>query len=349
MKPRLCLLAELHPSVAEWVERNFDIVYRKRADNYKNDMIEEDLAEILLQADPDVAIIEAQPFTSRVFEKARRLSLIVSVRTTPSNVDTEAAREKGVTVANAPGRNATAVAEFTIALILCCARFIPQAYHALKSGQYLLPPGQKALSNPNDVIWTHPALVRRPYMDFRGREICGATLGLFGFGQIGRMVAERARALGMSILVHDPYVDSALVQAQSGVSVDMQTLLKKADFLSLHAKATAETRRIIDKKVFDAMKPTAYLINTARGALVHQADLLDALSRKVIAGAAIDVYESEPLSLGDDLLALDNLIYTPHIGGATVDVVRHQSKFVEQNLEAWLAGKTPPNIWPAKL
>lgn len=348
MKPTLCLLAELYPSVAERVEKVFEVVYRKNPGNPKAGSNESELVELMAKANPEVAVIEAQPFTARVLEASARLGLIASVRTTPSNIDLAAAGARKISITNAPGRNAVAVAEFTIAFLLSCARMIPQSHHALKRGDYLLPEGVKPNNNPNDVIWTNASLSKRPYTDFRGKELRGSALGLYGFGQIGRMVADLAKAFGMRILVCDPYVDAAAIASSGGEKVDFTTLLAESDFLTLHAKVTNETRGAFNIEAFRAMKESAYLVNTARGALIRQEDLFAALSGGLIAGAALDVFESEPLCLGDRLLSLDNLIHTPHIGGATADVVRHQSELVERNLFAWLEGKTLPDLWPVK-
>lgn len=345
MKIRLCVLTEIELYISSQLEENFDIVFRKNAGNAKLGTTEESLIELLEKTQPEIAIIEAQPFTERVIKKGQSLKLIASVRTTPSNVDMKAANEAEILVTNAPGRNAVAVAEFTIALLLNSARYIPQAYYLLKTGNYLLPPGKSADNNPDDVIWSNPLLERRPYIDFRGHELAGATLGIFGFGIIGRMVAERAKALGMKVIMHDPYVSEESAEKAGCTKMNLEEMLSLSDYVSLHAKTTVETREIFNLRTFGMMKNTAFLINTARGALIRQKDLIEALRTGLIAGAAIDVYQSEPLQVGDELLTLNNLIHTPHIGGATVDVIRHQSELVMKNLDAYRRGENLPNLW----
>jgi len=296
----------------------------------------------------EIAIIEAQPFSGKALASAKSLKLIASVRTTPSNVDMAVASGSNILVSNAPGRNAIAVAEFTIGLILACARNIPQAFHALKSGNYLLPAGVPANNNPDDVIWSNPRLERRPYIDFRGHEISGATLGIFGLGYIGRLVASRAIALGMQVIAFDPFVDEKSAKDAGCRSVNFESLLAESDYLSLHAKTSNETRGIFNLASFGRMKRSAYLINTARGALINQPDLVMALRDRLIAGAALDVFESEPLQAGCELLSFDNVIATPHIGGASVDVIRHQSLMVLRNIDAYMSGKNLPDAWGKK-
>jgi len=348
VKKKICILAELDSIISERLESEFDIVFRKTKENQKIGTTEESLAELLEKYDPEIAVIEANPFTRGVIGKAKSLKLIASVRTTPSNIDMVAAREAGVVVTNAPGRNAIAVAEFAIALILSCARNIPKAHHALKIGKYLLPDTISPDNNVNDVIWTNKNLERRPYLDFRGHEIMGSTLGIFGLGYIGRLVAQRALALGMKVIAFDPFVSKEDMLAIDCRKVGFDELLLGSDYISLHAKTSEETKGKFDINAFGTMKNTAYLINTARGALVNQGDLVEALKNGLIAGAALDVFESEPLQVGNELLTLDNIIHTPHIGGATADVVRHQSDLVMRNIDAYCKGESLPDAWGKK-
>lgn len=251
---------------------------------------------------------------------------------------------QSILVTRSPARNAIAVAEFTIAQILNCARMIPLAYAALTRGEYVLPEGAAANTNTKDVIWNHPGIPVKPCDVFKGKEVYEATLGLVGYGSIGQLVAARAAALGMKVLFFDPYAPAVPSGSANVERVDsLEMLLSSADFVSLHAKTTQETTGLINAKTLAMMKPDAYLINTARGALVNQADLIYALKNRVIAGAALDVFESEPLVLGNELLSLDTVIITPHIGGATKDVIRHHSESVWRNLRAYLSGDTLPD------
>jgi len=222
---------------------------------------------------------------------------------------------------------------------------IPFAYSALKRGEYVLPAGAAPNSNSKDVIWSHPGIPTKPYAVFKGREISGAVLGIIGYGAIGRLVSERARAMGMRIVYFDPYAPAGNSGTETAVRAEtLEELLRAADFVSLHAKTTPDTTGMINERTIALMKPTAYLVNTARGALIRQTDLIAALKKKIIAGAALDVFETEPLVSGDEILSLDNIICTPHIGGATKDVIRHHSESVWRNLEAYLSGAALPDL-----
>mgnify|MGYP002410334897 FL=1 len=338
----MAIFTELDEDVRRMAAEVFEIVFERSPRTDKDSLDPDFVSRILRDSEVEVTVVEAQPLPRTVLAAAERLKLIASVRTTPSNVDLDAARERGIQVTRSPARNAIAVAEFTIAQILNCARMIPFAYTALKRGEYVLPPGGTPNTNSKDVIWSHPGLPVKPYVVFKGREIAGSTLGIVGFGSIGRLVAERAAALGMRVLFFDPYLPETETEKAERVKT-LEELLSRSDFVSLHAKTTAETEGMIDTVALARMKPTAYLVNTARGALIRQSDLVLALRSRTIAGAALDVFETEPLVRGDEIFELDNLIYTPHIGGATKDVIRHHSESVWRNLRAFLAGEIPPD------
>lgn len=292
---------------------------------------------------PEVAVIEMEPVTGETLDAGLpELKLVACVRATPTNIDVAAAAARGILVTNAPGRNANAVVEMTLGFIICLARFIPQTHRLIMDGKLTVRPGTPL--DEKDVLWQNPALTYNPYVLYRGMEIEERTLGLVGFGIIGRMLAPKAGALGMRVVCFDPFVDRESMAADGAEKADsLDELLAAADFVSLHAKATPETRGMIGWERLNRMKRSAYLINTSRGALVDEAALVRALGEKVIAGAALDVFEREPLYDDSPLLGLDNLIMTPHIGGATRDTVRHQSRIVLANVRAYLGGLEPPN------
>lgn len=345
MKHRIAIFSDLSEEIRERVEKDFEIVFERSRELDLDAMKPDFVSRILREKSVNVVVVEAQPLSRAVIEEGRALRLIASVRTTPSNVDLDAARERGILVTRSPARNAIAVAEFTIAQILNCARMIPYAYTALRYGEYMLPAGTVPRADTKDVIWSHPALPVKPYAVFKGREIFGSLLGIVGYGSIGRLVAERALALGMRVEFFDPYAPASLSGTETVARANsLEELLARADFVSLHAKTTPETTGMINKGALSKMKPTAYLINSARGALIRQADLVQALKDGAIAGAALDVFETEPLVLGDEILDLNNLIYTPHIGGATRDVIRHHSESVWRNLDAFRAGEPLPDL-----
>jgi D-3-phosphoglycerate dehydrogenase len=207
------------------------------------------------------------------------------------NVDLDAATQKGVVVMNTPGGNAQSVAEHTLALLLALARRIPQADASMKQGR-----------------WEKKKL--------EGMELRGKTLGLIGLGQIGSDVAHLAKAFEMQIIAYDPYVSSLLAGELSVKLVSLEEVLKSADFISLHASATPETRHLLNARTLALAQPGVRIVNCARGELINEADLLSALECGLVAGAGLDVFETEPPK-DSKLVAHPNVIATPHIAGST--------------------------------
>lgn len=227
------------------------------------------------------------------------------------NVDVAAATAAGILVVNTPGLYVAPVVELTLAFMVCLARGIVDHAVALRAGQ------------------------RRT--DRFGTEIRGRTLGLVGFGAIGRAVAEAARALGMEVCATDPYAP-----ATPGVTrLPLGDLLARADFVSVHAAWTPETEGMLGETEFRQMKPSAYFINTARGALVDEVALARALREGWIAGAALDVFRNEPEIVGNPLLELPTVIATPHIGGLTPETMRAQAWRTVDIVRELRAGRIP--------
>lgn len=331
------------PSLAE-LERHFEVFPFSKAAGNKDERIDEAaVLRHMREVRPEVAVIELEPFTAEVVRASLpELKFIACARATPTNIDIATCDAAGVMVTSAPGRNAQAVVEMTLAFVLCLARFIPQVHHELKCRRMTLPPGTPR--DQKDILWQHTLLKQNPYVLYRGIEIDGRVLGLIGFGIIGRMITPKAKALGMRVLAHDPFVTAGDMAAVGAEKIDLDGLLAASDFVSMHAKPTSETRGMMNWERFNRMRRDAYFINTARGALVDQDALVRALSEGVIAGAALDVYDQEPQYEDSPLFGLDNLVMTPHIGGATKDVYRHQSRLIMQNVSAYLEGRRPPNL-----
>jgi D-3-phosphoglycerate dehydrogenase len=336
MRKTSLVLAELDPVVLGKLQQIYEVQVAGRT--------HEEAISHIKEIDPEVVVIEAQPFKEDLLQHAKSLKLIASVRGTPSNVDLDYCNRHGISVTSSPGRNAVAVAEYTIASILNIARHIPQAYMALRVGRMVLTEGEKPRDDVRDVIWVHSSLKERPYVKFRGIELEERTLGIIGFGSIGQLVARKARGLDMRVLAADPYAQNTLAKDLGVEVTSLEELLHVSDFVSLHSKVTPETEKMLGKTQFALMKNTAFLINTARGALINQADLLDALRQKTIAGAVLDVFESEPLPVNHPFLHMENVIALPHIGGATEDVVKHHSRCVFENLISYARGEALPNL-----
>lgn len=210
------------------------------------------------------------------------------------NVDIPAASERGIAVFNAPGGNTLAAAELTVGLILSLARRIPQADASLRSGR-----------------WDRA--------EFKGVELAGKTLGLIGAGRIGSEVAVRCRAFAMDVLVYDPYLDADRAGELGADLVGLDVVLERADFISIHVPLSDETRGIVGSDALAAMKPTAFLVNASRGGVVDEEAVAAALVDGVIAGAALDVYEKEPLASDSPLRDAPNMVLTPHLGASTAE------------------------------
>jgi D-3-phosphoglycerate dehydrogenase len=236
------------------------------------------------------------------------------------NIDVEAATELGIYVTNAPESNAGSVAEHTIGLIIAAARHFVQCDAALRYGNFEIR---------NQLF---------------GNDIEGKVLGLIGVGRVGRLVARKAaRGLSMKVIGYDPFIDPALVP-EVEFTESIENVLKNSDFVSLHLPVNDTTTGLIDKIRLLKMKPSAYLINVARGGIVRENDLVEILSEKRIAGAALDVFAEEPPSPLNPLLKLDNVTVTPHNAALTRECMDRMAVHAAQGIDEVLAGRTP--TWP---
>ena len=242
----------------------------------------------------------------------------------PVNVDTAAATERGIPVVTTPGKNAESVADQALAFMVMLARRFPEA-------QQFLAGGNRAGGSTFEGA------------QFFGHDLIGHTLGLVGFGNVGRRVATRARAFGMRILVHDPYLDAADADGVEWVD-SLPDLLGRSDFVSVHARATAENSRLFDAAAFSAMKPGSYFLNTARETLVDEHALADALASGHLAGAALDVVEPQAAPGPHPLLRHPNVVLTPHIGGATHETLLRGVEMIAAEIERFSAGQPLENV-----
>lgn len=253
---------------------------------------EETLAAI---ADADALIIRsATKADAELIHAAPNLKIIARAGVGVDNVDLDAATERGVVVVNTPGGNTISTAEFTFGLMLSLARFIPQGDASLRGG-----------------AWDRKS--------FTGVELKGKTLGLVGLGRIGREVGKRALAFEMTVIGYDPYVDEAAARVLGIEKVSLDELYARADFISLHALVTPETRGMINAENIAKMKKGVRIVNAARGVLINDYDLAEAIKSGHVAGAALDVYEFEPPPQDHPLVGLKNVIDTPHLAASTSD------------------------------
>ena len=248
-------------------------------------------------------------FNARVLAACGRLRLISIWGTGIDHVDLAAARAHGVAVASTPGINAHAVAEHTIALMLAIARKIPAMDSGVRAGE-----------------WPRAMLV----------QLEGKTLGVVGLGAIGRRVAGLGNAFGMRVLASTLGADDGRAAAAGARHVPLDTLLRDSDFVSLHLRLSERTAGFLSSRHLGLMKPSAFLVNTARGALVDRAALIDALGNSRIAGAALDVFHDEPLPAGDPLVAFPNVVFTPHNAATTPEVIHHGLMRAVENIERFV-------------
>ncbi|UPL10976.1 NAD(P)-dependent oxidoreductase [Microbacterium sufflavum] len=268
----------------------------------------------------DVVAFHAAPFTADVLAALPGLRLLGCARGGPVNVDLAAAREWGVRVTTTPGKNADAVADLTIGFLISIVRNVPAS-----------------LRDVDERVAEGRPLAESTFEGARwfGREVKGLRLGLIGYGNVARLVAARARALGATIAAYDPYVDPATVTDATIVS-DLDALLAGSDVVSVHARATADNRHLIGAEQIARMPQGSFLINTARESLVDEQALLDGLRSGHLAGVALDV--NEPDGPWRDLVAQPNLILTPHLAGATHQTLARGADMLAAEIERFLAG-----------
>jgi len=269
----------------------------------------------------DVLITEGDMIDADVLSSCD-IKIIGICRGYPDNVDIEIATKKSIPIFFTPDRNADAVADLTVGLMLCQLRHMTEIDRILKSGTFFVDSGEK---------------LAEIYRRFLGWELCGKTVGIIGLGGVGYRVARRLKfGFDTNILVYDPYVAEKKIKEVDGKKVDLETLLKKSDLVSLHAKVTNETLGMIGEKEIKLMKSTAYFFNTARAALVDEDALFNALKEKRIAGAGLDVFGSEPVDSDNIFLELDNVTVTPHSGGSTFDSEIRQSLMLAEDIQRYL-------------
>lgn len=264
--------------------------------------------------DVDILIVQFTPVGRRWIEAASSLRVIGVLRGGTENVDVPFATERGIAVLNTPGRNARAVAECAMGMILSEVRNIARSHAFLKNGQW-----RREFPNSVEIP-----------------ELNEKTVGLVGYGAVGRLMAQYLQAFGSRIVAFDPYCHGDPAPAEL---VDLQTLLRQSDVVSIHARLTEETQHLIGRKELNMMKPSAVLVNTARSGLVDEEALCQALAERRIMGAALDVFDDEPLSPVHPLVKLDNVTITPHLAGSTVDAFRNSPKMMAAHLVRMFQGE----------
>lgn len=275
--------------------------------------------------DHDILVVHGAPVTDAVLSASPNLKLVCVTRGGPVNVDVKAATERGIPIVTSPGKNADAVADLTIAFMIMIARRLPEAMRYVEAGHDF------GRDNFEGAKWF-------------GHDLGGHVLGLVGYGQVGRRVARRALAFGMTVHVYDPLLNPEAIRAPDIEPVDLDTLLATADFVSLHARVTAQNRGMIGWKEFAQMKPGAYFINTAREILVDEDALYAALASGRLAGAAFDVTRPPEQGQRHRLLAFPNVVIVAHIGGSTYETLTHGGEMAAAEIERFLRNEPLINV-----
>ena len=291
-------------------------------------------------ADIDILVCEYDTIDAEIFDAAKKLKVIVCCRGGVKTViDLDKAMERGVVVCNNLGRNAAAVSELVMAFLLDLARNVTKTTNLIHDHVITTDVRGKP-AEYRDTVWGLDN--SSPFIRFRGRSLAHMTLGIVGCGSAGRQVAQKAAAFGMKILAYDPYLDPAKVP--EGVRlVHLDELLATADAVTLHCVATPQTKGMFNAETFAKMKKGSLFINSARGELVVEDDLIAALKSGHLGGAAIDVTVKEPIASDCPLLDAPNLLITPHIAGSSDDVQIVGTRMVVEALSAWLEGRKPPH------
>jgi autoinducer 2 (AI-2) kinase len=317
---RALITASFDPAARARLERLMPVVHEDWREKHHIYFHGEELSRRIADVGADVLVVEADMVGADVLGSGA-LRMVGCARGEPVNVDVAAATRHGIPVVHAPGRNADAVADLTLAFMLTWCR------HLHEVAAYYRGDAQR-IEGAGDFL----ALYNR----FTGRELGGLTIGLIGLGAVGREVAVRLAAFKAQVLAYDPYVQAA----PPGVTLcGLDALLRQSDIVSLHAPVTPETQGLLSRERLATMRPDALLVNTARAALTDEDALYEALRAGRIGGAALDVLAVEPLQPGIRFLGLPNVLATPPVGGATVDVVRHHSEQIVDSIERHLRGE----------
>lgn len=313
---------------------DFDIsLIRAAADEFEFIVIEsrgngQSLAERGIDsalATAHVIITELDTVDDATLNKSPHLGLVISCRGNPVNVDVAACSRRGVPVAYTPGRNAGVTADLAFALVLATVRHTSAAERWLREGN-----------------WS-PDKTFEPYERFRGIGLADRTMGIVGGGAVGSRMVRRARGFEMDVLVHDPFLAEDHFGAEARV-VSIEEVFSSADIVSIHVPLSAATTGMIGARELGMMRSDAYLINAGRAHVVDEPALLSVLRSGAIAGAGFDVFYEEPLADDSEWMTFDNVVLTPHIGGASNDVIREHSRIAMRSLRSWVAGEPITSI-----
>lgn len=303
------------PVTGNW-EENWDKLQYRRLEVEKQGPEIEVVDDVILKHGQDAEALMGLfvPVSSKVMDAMPNLRLVGVSRAGLENVNVKEATKRGILVFNVEGRNSHAVSDFAVGMMLAEARNIARAHHAIKNGTW-----RKTFVNSDNIP-----------------ELGGRTVGLIGFGYIGRLVAKKLSGFEVKVNVYDPYTSAESIAAAGCNKVELDELMSTSDFVSVHARLTSENKGMIGEKQLSLMKPTAYFINTGRAGLVDQNALINVLKEKKIMGAALDVFTTEPIEEGNGLLELDNVTLTTHIAGTTSDALTNSPFMLMEDIKKFL-------------
>ena len=306
--------------VGDW-ETNWQQLQARRLEVEKKGPEIEVVDDLIQEEGKDAELLAGLfiPISSKVFDAMPKLRIAGVSRAGLENVNVREATKRGILVFNIEGRNAEAVSDFAMGLMLSEARNIARAHNAIKNGQW-----RKEFSNS---AWVP--------------ELKGKTIGIVGFGYIGRLIAQKLSGFGVNAIVYDPFIKPEDAKEAGCTLVDKAALFREADFITLHARMSESTKNLVGEAELAVMKPTAYLINTARAGLVDEKALIKALQEKRIAGAALDVFLDEPLKPESPFLTLDNVTLTTHIAGTTKEALTRSPEILMEDIGKLLMGGKP--------
>jgi lactate dehydrogenase-like 2-hydroxyacid dehydrogenase len=317
MKPSVLVTKRVYPEAIEFLRQRYEVDY---VDSDAG-LTPEQLRERVKGKSAIVSQLTDR-FDAALIGQLKGVLAIANVAVGYDNIDVAAATQRGIQVTNTPDVLTETTADFAFSLLMAAARRVVEGHQFIHSGQWSR--------------WTIDLLV--------GQDIHHRTLGVFGMGRIGQAVARRGRGFSMRILYNDAQRAPAAVEAELGAEyVSKEQLLREADFVSLHVPLLPATRKLIGAAELRMMKPTAILVNTARGPVVDEAALAEALAQRIIAGAGLDVFEAEP-AVHPKLLELSNVVLAPHIASASVETRRRMSIMAAENAAAAIEGRRPPNL-----
>ena len=322
MKPPILVTKRIYPEAIEYLKQHAEVDYVGSDDGLAAE-------ELLTRVRGKKAVVSqlTDKFSAAVIAQLDGVRVIANVAVGFDNIDVPAATRRKILVTNTPEVLTDTTADFAFTLLMAAARRVVEGHHFVHSGQW--------------TKWRIDLLV--------GQDIHHRTLGIFGMGRIGQAVARRGRGFDMRILYHDAVRAPEAVERELGAEfVSAERLLREADCVSLHVPLLPHTRHMMSTEQFGLMKPTAILVNTSRGPVVDEAALAEALEKRVIAGAGIDVFENEP-QVHPMLLKLDNVVLAPHIASASVDTRKKMSMMAAENAVAAVEGKRPANLLNAEV